>query len=62
MIETKSQETKQQKSRPGRVTQAAVRRKCLECLNCRTVGYDCEATDCALYRWMPWGGRPMPSR
>jgi hypothetical protein len=46
--------------RPGRVTQAAVRAKCLDCLCGRK--YDCEIPQCALYPWQPWHGRSMPSR
>lgn len=45
---------------PGRVTQAAVRAKCLDCLGGRK--YDCEIPECALYPWHPWKGRPMPAR
>jgi hypothetical protein len=50
------------RQRPGRVTQAAVRAKCLDCLCGRR--WDCEmgTERCALYPWQPWKGRPMPSR
>jgi hypothetical protein len=43
-------------------TLAAVRRKCLECMNRDHVGYDCEIPACPLYAWQPWRGRPVPAR
>jgi len=48
------------KASPKRVTRAAVRAKCLDCLGGRK--WDCEIRDCALYPWQPWPGRAMPSR
>jgi hypothetical protein len=48
------------KAGPKRVTRAAVRAKCLDCLGGRK--WDCEIRDCALYPWQPWPGRAMPSR
>jgi hypothetical protein len=47
-------------AKPGRVTRAAVRAKCLDCLCGRK--WDCEMPDCALYQWQPWKGRAMPQR
>lgn len=48
------------RAKPKRVTLAAVRAKCLDCLGGRK--WDCEIRDCALYPWQPWPGRAMPSR
>ena len=43
-------------------TLAAVRRKCLECVNRDRIGFDCQIPDCPLYEWQPWKGRPEPKR
>jgi hypothetical protein len=43
-------------------TLAAVRRKCLECVNRDRIGFDCQIQDCPLYEWQPWKGRPEPRR
>lgn len=43
-------------------TLAAVREKCRDCLGGRKIGFDCQISDCALYPWQPWQGRPAPSR
>jgi hypothetical protein len=48
------------KASPKRVTRAAVRAKCLDCLGGRK--WDCGISTCPLYPWQPWPGRAMPSR
>ena len=60
---TATSQTKQtRRSGPGRVTLAAVRQKCRDCLNVGKVGYDCQVPTYSLYPWQPWPGRAMPSR